>query len=119
MIQLKSLVKGSKMAIHLKDKTERQIDQLHWCVTQLHERLQFLEEGFIIMANDFSGLNAALDAVAAGLAEVAAAIANPAADNNDQATIDAITARLGGFADQLSAAKVAEDAEDGVVAPTA
>jgi hypothetical protein len=37
------------------------------------------------MANDFTGLKAALDNVVAGINEVAAAIANPAVDNNDQA----------------------------------
>lgn len=64
------------------------------------------------MSNDFSGLNAALDAVAQGIVDVAAAIANPATDNSDQATIDGFTARLTDLATQLSAAKVAEDAED-------
>jgi hypothetical protein len=69
-------------------------------------------KGFERMANDLSGLNAALDAVAQGVADVAAAIANPPAGGNDQAALDAAAARLNDLAAQLSAAKVAEDAED-------
>jgi hypothetical protein len=89
------------------------------CLKELYHRVLILEKGFIVMANDFSGLDAALAGVEEAIREVAAAIANPAVDNNDQAVIDAITARLGAAADALGAAKAAEDAEDGVVAPTA
>lgn len=70
-------------------------------------------KGILIMANDFGAALVALDAVEAGIREVAAAIANPATDLNDQPTIDALTARLTAAAEALAAAKVAEDAEDG------
>lgn len=70
------------------------------------------------MSNDFSGLTAAIDAVAVGISEVAAAIANPAVDKNDQATIDALTAKLNGMVAALTAATAAENAEDGTTATT-
>jgi hypothetical protein len=70
-------------------------------------------KGIKQMANDFTGLSAALDAVVAGIQEVAAAIANPAVDNNDQAVIDGFTAKLTAAADALKAATAAENAEDG------
>jgi hypothetical protein len=70
-------------------------------------------EGLLIMANNFSGLSAALDAVVAGIQEVAAAIANPAVDNNDQAVIDGFTAKLTAAADALKSATAAEVVEDG------
>ena len=71
------------------------------------------KEGFSRMANNFAALTAAVDAVAAEISAVAAAIANPAVDNNDQPTIDALTARLTAAADALKAATAAENAEDG------
>lgn len=75
-----------------------------------------LKKGFENMANDFSGLSSALDAVVAGIQEVAAAIANPAVDNNDQTVIDGLTAKLTAAADALKAATAAEVAEDGTPA---
>lgn len=103
-------------AIHSKDK---QVEFLFRQVKSLTEDILLLQKGFLVMANDFSALDAALAGVEEAIREVAAAIANPAQDNNDQAVIDAITARLGAAADALAAAKTAEDAEDGVVAPAA
>jgi hypothetical protein len=72
-----------------------------------------IKEGNIHMANNFSALTAAIDAVLGGIQEVAAAIANPAVDKNDQATIDALTAKLTTAAAALQSAVVAENAEDG------
>lgn len=65
------------------------------------------------MAVDFTSLNDALDAVAAGLQEVADAIANPPADQAaaQQAVNDAAS-KLQGFASQLQDMKVAEEGED-------
>lgn len=65
------------------------------------------------MANNFEGLKAAIAAVEAGIRQVAEAIANPAVDNNDQATIDGLTGQLTAAADALAAATAAEVAEDG------
>jgi hypothetical protein len=77
------------------------------------------KEGFKHMSNDFSAMDAALGGVEQAIRDVAEAIANPAVDNNDQATIDGFTARLVGAADALAAAKAAEDAEDAGPAPAA
>jgi cell division GTPase FtsZ len=78
-----------------------------------------LSKGFNDMANNFAALSAAIDAVVAGIQEVAAAIANPAVDNNDQTVIDGFTAKLTAAADALKAATAAENAEDtGTTAPT-
>lgn len=76
-----------------------------------------LSKGLNNMANDFSGLKAALEAVEAGIRGVAAAIANPAIDNNDQLVIDGFTAQLKTAADALASATAAEQAEDGTPAP--
>lgn len=67
----------------------------------------------ILMALDRSGLDAALQAVADGLTEVAAAIANPPADSGEaQAVLDEAAAKLNAFAGQLGEMKSAEEAED-------
>lgn len=71
------------------------------------------------MANDFTGLKTALDEVVAGINSVAAAIANPAVDNNDQAVIDGLTTQLQAAAAALSAATAAEVAEDGTASTPA
>ena len=76
-----------------------------------------VREGFLRMANDFSAAMAALDAVEQAIRDVAAAIANPATNLNDQPTIDGITSRLTAAADALAAAKSAEDAEDAGTPP--
>ncbi len=72
-------------------------------------------EGMLNMANNFEGLVAAIGEVEAGIAEVVAAINNPAVDNNDQEVIDGLTARLTGLVPVLDAAEATENAEDGVV----
>jgi hypothetical protein len=69
-------------------------------------------KGIQSMSNNFEALSAALAGVEDGIRSVAEAIANPAVDNNDQATIDGLTARLNAAADALAAATAAEDAED-------
>lgn len=77
-----------------------------------------LLKGFKLMANNFEGLSAAIDAVVVGIQEVAAAIANPAVDNNDQTVIDGLTAKLTAAAAALTDATAAENAEDaGTPAP--
>lgn len=60
------------------------------------------------MVNDFASLSAAIDAVATEIAEAVALLQNPVVDNNDQATIDALTARLSAAADALKGALPAE-----------
>lgn len=65
------------------------------------------------MANDFTALAAAIDLVANAVTEVAAAIRNPAVDNNDQGTIDTLAGRLEAIGAALSEALVAEQEEDG------
>jgi hypothetical protein len=62
-------------------------------------------KGFERMANDFSGLNAAVEKVAELIAEAVTILTNPATDNNDQAVIDAITVRLNGAAAALAGAE--------------
>lgn len=67
----------------------------------------------IRMALDRSGLDAALQSVADGLQEVAAAIANPPADSGEaQAVLDEAAGKLNAFASQLGDMKSAEDVED-------
>lgn len=92
---------------------------LHMIAEAIVLNALIMKKGFQDMANDFSGLNSALDAVVAGIQEVAAAIANPAVDNNDQTVIDGLTAKLTAAADALKAATAAEVAEDGTVATPA
>lgn len=75
-------------------------------------------EGIKSMSNNFDALSAALAGVEDGIRSVAEAIANPAVDNNDQATIDGLTARLTAAADALAAATAAENAEDAGPVPT-
>jgi hypothetical protein len=94
-----------------------EVPALHLITAALLLLNNTLSKGFELMANDFSGLKAALDAVVAGINSVAAAIANPAVDNNDQAVIDSLTSQLQAAAAALSAATAAEVAEDGTPAP--
>lgn len=61
---------------------------------------------------DFSRLNAALDSIATNLADLAAAIRNPATDNNTQAQIDDLAGKAEAAAIALQGLKVEEDAED-------
>lgn len=68
--------------------------------------------------SDFARVNAAVEAIAAGIADVAAAIRNPAA-NNDQAALDELAGTLEAFSATLGVLKVEEDAEDGGAAPEA
>ena len=75
-------------------------------------------KGLTNLANDFTQLAAAIDAVARATEEVAAAIRNPAVDNNDQGTIDALAGRLEAVSAVLAGALVEEQAEDGVVTDT-
>lgn len=96
-----------------------EVPALHLIAAALLLLNDTLSKGFKLMANDFSGLKAALDAVVEGINAVAAAIANPAVDNNDQAVIDSLTTQLQAAASALSAATAAEVAEDGTtVTPT-
>jgi hypothetical protein len=94
-----------------------EVPALHLITAALLLLNNTLSKGFELMANDFTGLKAALDEVVAGINSVAAAIANPAVDNNDQAVIDGLTTQLQAAAAALSAATAAEVAEDGT-APT-
>lgn len=94
-----------------------EVPALHLITAALLLLNNTLSKGFKLMANDFTGLKAALEAVQAGILSVAAAIANPAVDNNDQAVIDGFTAQLKAAADALAAATAAEVAEDGTTAP--
>jgi len=71
-----------------------------------------LAKGIEHMAENFDRLSAAVDSVADRVEEVAAAIRNPASDNNNQATIDDLAGRLEGAADSLRAATADENAED-------
>jgi hypothetical protein len=118
-MKVRTLVTLTEVVLKATRSKDKQLDFLFKCVKDLYQRVTLLEKGFIVMANDFSALDAALAGVEQAIRDVAAAIANPAVDNNDQATIDAITARLGAAADALAAAKAAEDVEDGVAAPAA
>lgn len=96
-----------------------EVPALHLITAALLVLNDTLSKGFKRMANDFSGLKTALEAVQAGILSVAAAIANPAVDNNDQTVIDGFTAQLKAAADALAAATAAEVAEDGTAAAPA
>jgi hypothetical protein len=60
-----------------------------------------IERKLNLMANDFSQLTAVIDNVVAEIAEVVAILQNPAVDNNDQAIIDALVAKLNPAASSL------------------
>lgn len=70
----------------------------------LERRLDTLERILIIMAEDFSNLSAAIDTVTTEIAEAVAILQNPAVDNNNQATIDQLTAKLTGASGALGGA---------------
>jgi hypothetical protein len=76
---------------------------------------QAIEEGTIILSNDFSRLQTAVNLVAANVLAVAEAIRNPAVDKNDQATIDSLAESLEAAAAALDVAREEENVEDGVV----
>lgn len=59
------------------------------------------------MAEDFTGLNAAVDKVVGLINEAITILQNPQTDNNNQSVIDAITLRLNSAADALGAAEPA------------
>lgn len=59
------------------------------------------------MAEDFTGLNAAVDKVVELINEAITILQNPQTDNNNQSVIDAITLRLNSAADALGAAEPA------------
>jgi hypothetical protein len=69
-------------------------------------------KGTFVMANNFSRLNDAVTSVANEVAAVAAAIRNPASDNNDQAVIDDLSTRLESAAEALRSATQEENDED-------
>lgn len=96
-----------------------EVHALHLIAAAILFHANVMKEGFKRMANDFTGLKAALASVEDGIRSVAAAIANPAVDNNDQAVIDGLTAQLSAAADALAAATAAEVAEDGTAAAPA
>lgn len=81
----------------------------------IHEHNMIQIERMIILSNDFSRITAAVTALGAGLVSLAAAIRNPAVDNNDQAVIDEIAGSLEAMAAGLPGLIAEEDAEDGVV----
>lgn len=105
--------------LSVRDYPSPEVHALHLVAAAILFHAHTMKEGFRHMANDFTGLKAALAAVEDGIRSVAAAIANPAVDKNDQTTIDGLTAQLTAAADALAAATAAENAEDAgpVVAP--
>jgi hypothetical protein len=62
------------------------------------------------MANDFAGLTAAIDNVASEISEAVAILTSPHVDNNDQAVIDSLTAKLSAAALALQGALPADPA---------
>jgi hypothetical protein len=61
---------------------------------------------------DFSRLTAAFADIATGLDALAAAIRNPATDNNDQAQVDALAGQAEAAAEAIRGLTAEEDAED-------
>jgi len=74
---------------------------------ELYEIVFKLEEDMLRMAEDFTGLNAAVDKVVELINEAITILQNPQTDNNNQSVIDAITLRLNSAADALGAAEPA------------
>ncbi len=64
------------------------------------------------MSNDFTRLQGAVTLVATAVTAVAAAIRNPAIDNNDQSVIDTLAGQLEAAAAVLGVATEEENAED-------
>lgn len=70
----------------------------------VERRLYTLERILIIMAEDFSKLAAAVALVGSEIDAVVTELQNPAVDNNNQATIDALTSKLTDAASALGSA---------------
>ena len=85
--------------------TDKHIEQLAKNFVHLLRRIEFLEEGFICMANDFTALSAAIDRAVMLINEAVTILQNPQTNNNDQSVIDALTIRLTGAADALAGAE--------------
>lgn len=74
---------------------------------KIFKRIRDLEEGFVVMAEDFSNLSAAVERAVSLINEAVTILKNPATDNNNQSVIDALTLRLTGAADALAGAEPA------------
>lgn len=74
---------------------------------KIFKRIRDLEEGFVVMAEDFTGLSAAVERAVSLINEAVTILKNPATDNNNQSVIDALTLRLTGAADALAGAEPA------------
>jgi cobalamin-dependent methionine synthase I len=77
---------------------------------KIFKRIRDLEEGFVVMAEDFTGLSAAVERAVSLINEAVTILKNPATDNNNQSVIDALTLRLTGAADALAGAEPAAPA---------
>lgn len=65
------------------------------------QRIETLEKGFLVMADNFDALSAAVDTVVNEIQEVIQLIQS-GANNNEQPMIDSLTAKLQGAANVLS-----------------